>query len=44
MQQVLLVEDSMMFGRLAKKRLEKVFEVPVLWAPSLAETEKILEA
>ena len=44
MQQILLVEDSMMFGRLAKKRLEKVFEVPVLWAQSLAETDKILEA
>jgi len=42
MQQVLLVEDSMMFGRLAKKRLEKVFDVPVLWAQSFAETEKIL--
>ncbi|BHH84868.1 response regulator [Desulforhopalus sp. 52FAK] len=43
MQQVLLVEDSMMFGRLAKKRLEKVFDVPVFWAQSLAETEKLLE-
>lgn len=43
MQQFLLVEDSMMFGRLAKKRLEKVFDVPVFWARSLAETEKILE-
>ena len=44
MQQILLVEDSMMFGRLAKKRLEKVFDVPVLWAQSLAETESILDA
>ena len=44
MHQILLVEDSMMFGRLAKKRLEKVFDVPVLWAQSLAETEKLLEA
>lgn len=43
MQQILLVEDSMMFGRLAKKRLEKVFGIPVLWAQSLAETEKILK-
>ena len=42
MQQVLLVEDSMMFGRLAKRRLEKVFDVPVLWAQSLAETEELL--
>lgn len=42
MHQILLVEDSMMFGRLAKKRLENVFDVPVLWAKSLAETQKIL--
>jgi PleD family two-component response regulator len=42
MQQMLLVEDSMMFGRLAKKRLEKVFDIPVFWAQSLAETEKLL--
>lgn len=43
MQQVLLVEDSMMFGRLAKKRLEKVFDVPVFWAQSLVEAEKLLD-
>jgi len=42
MHQILLVEDSMMFGRMAKKRLEKVFDVPVFWAKSLAETQKIL--
>lgn len=44
MQQILLVEDSMMFGRMAKKRLEKDFDVPVIWAQSLAATEEILEA
>lgn len=43
MQQMLLVEDSMMFGRLAKKRLEKVFDKPVFWAQSLAETETLLD-
>lgn len=43
MQQMLLVEDSMMFGRLAKKRLEKVFDIPVFWAQSFAETEKLLD-
>jgi len=43
MHQILLVEDSMMFGRMAKKRLENVFDVPVLWAQSFAETQKILK-
>ena len=44
MQQILLVEDSMMFGRMVKKRLEKVFAVPVIWAQSMAATEEILKA
>ncbi|WP_163338593.1 diguanylate cyclase [Desulfopila sp. IMCC35008] len=43
MQNILLVEDSNMFGRIAKKKIEKVFDVPVYWTKSLAETEKILE-
>lgn len=43
MQQVLLVEDSVMFGRLAKSKIEKVFGVPVIWVQTYAETEKILE-
>lgn len=43
MQNILLVEDSNMFGKIAKKKIEKVFDVPVFWAKSLAETEKILE-
>lgn len=43
MKSVLLVEDSNMFGRIAKKKIESVFNVPVYWAKSLAETEKLLE-
>lgn len=43
MRQVLLVENSNMFGRLAKSRIEKTFDVPVYWTRSLAETEKILQ-
>jgi len=42
MRQVLLVEDSKMFGRLVKSRIEKTFDVPVFWTKTLAETEKIL--
>ena len=42
MKQILLVEDSNMFGRLAKSRIEKCFDVPVFWTKTLAETEKIL--
>ncbi len=42
MQQVLLVEDSVMFGRLAKSKIEKVFGVPVIWAQTYREAEKIL--
>ena len=43
MQQVLLVEDSIMFGRLAKSKIEKAFDVSVIWAKTLADTEKVLE-
>lgn len=42
LRQILLVEDSKMFGRLAKSRIEKVFDVPVFWTKSLAETENLL--
>ena len=42
MRQVLLVEDSNMFGRLAKAKIEKVFDIPVFWIKTLAETEKLL--
>ncbi len=42
MRQILLVEDSNMFGRLAKAKIEKTFDIPVFWAKNLAETEKLL--
>lgn len=42
MRQILLVEDSNMFGRLAKAKIEKVFDIPVFWTKTLAETEKLL--
>lgn len=42
MRQILLVEDSKMFGRMVKAKIEKSFDVPVFWAKSLAETEKLL--
>lgn len=42
LRQVLLVEDSKMFGRLAKNRIEKTFDVPVFWTRTLAETENML--
>ncbi|WP_028585333.1 diguanylate cyclase [Desulfogranum mediterraneum] len=43
MRNILLVEDSTMFGRLTKKKIETVFNVPVYWTRSLAETEKVLQ-
>lgn len=43
MRNVLLVEDSNMFGKITKKKIETVFNAPVFWAKSLAETEKLLE-
>jgi diguanylate cyclase (GGDEF)-like protein len=42
MRQILLVEDSNMFGRIAKSKIEKNFDIPVYWIKSLAETEKLL--
>jgi len=42
MRQILLVEDSNMFGRLAKAKIEKFFDIPVFWTKTLAETEKLL--
>jgi diguanylate cyclase (GGDEF)-like protein len=42
MQQILLVEDSNMYGRLAKSRIEKAFDLPVYWCKTLAETEELL--
>jgi diguanylate cyclase (GGDEF)-like protein len=43
MKQVLLVEDSSMFGRLIKKKIEIVFDVPVFWTKTLEETIVLLE-
>ncbi len=43
MKNILLAEDSNMFGRIAKRKIESVFNVPVFWAKSLAETERLLE-
>lgn len=43
MKNVLLVEDSPMFGKLAKKKIESAFDVPVFWAKSYAETEDLLK-
>jgi diguanylate cyclase (GGDEF)-like protein len=42
MRQVLLVEDSKMFGKLAKAKIEKTFDIPVFWIRSLAEADKLL--
>lgn len=42
MRQILLVEDSNMFGRLAKAKIEKNFDLSVFWTKTLAETEKLL--
>lgn len=42
MQNVLLVEDSNMFGKIAKLTIEKVFRTRVFWAKSLAETNSLL--
>ncbi len=43
MRQILLVEDSSMFGRLTKKKLEAVFDVPVYWVKTLKETIELLD-
>ena len=43
MENVLLVEDSAMFAKLVKKKIETVFDVPVYWARTLAEAEDLLE-
>jgi len=43
MKNVLLVEDSNMFGKITKKKIETVIDATVFWATSLAETEKLLQ-
>lgn len=42
MKQILLAEDSTMFGRLTKAKLEQVFDLPVYWTKSLEETINVL--
>lgn len=43
MEQILLVEDSMMFGKLTKIKLEAEFDRPVYWTKSLSETVELLD-
>lgn len=42
MGQILLVEDSKMFGRVVKRAIENAFDLPVYWAKSYAETQGLL--
>jgi len=44
MGQILLVEDSKMFGRVVKRAIENALDLPVYWAKSYAETEGLLSA
>ncbi len=44
MKQILLAEDSFMFGKLTKKKIEAEFDLPVFWAKTLAETVRLLNA
>ena len=39
---ILLVEDSNMYGRLTKSKIEKAFDLPVIWCKTLAETAILL--
>ena len=43
MERILLVEDSQMYGRLAKSRIEKSFDLPVFWTKTMKETEALLD-
>jgi len=43
MRQVLLVEDSTMFGRLAKRTIEREFGIEVYWAKNYAATAELLK-
>lgn len=43
MKQILLVEDSSVFGKLTKKKIEQAFDVPVYLAKNLHEAEYLLE-
>ena len=43
MKPILLVEDSMMFGKVTKTKLEAEFDRPVYWAKNLSETVQLLD-
>ncbi len=43
MERILLVEDSQMYGRLAKSRIEKSFDLPVFWTKTMKETKALLD-
>jgi diguanylate cyclase (GGDEF)-like protein len=43
MKQILLVEDSLMFGKLTKSKIEKAFDAQVYWARNMAEALRLLE-
>ncbi len=43
MDRILLVEDSLMYGRLAKSRIEEHFDLPVFWAKTMEETVTLLD-
>lgn len=43
MKQILLVEDSIMFGRLTKAKIEAAFGRPVYWAKTLNEAATLLD-
>ncbi len=42
MSPILIVEDSPMFGSMAKKRIEEEFDQIIIWTKTLADTRKIL--
>lgn len=43
MNQILLVEDNIMFGRITKTTLEREFDRPVYWVKTFKETVQLLE-
>ncbi len=43
MDRILLVEDSPMYGRLAKARIEERFDLPVFWTKTMKETVALLD-
>ncbi|PID77149.1 MAG: diguanylate cyclase response regulator [Deltaproteobacteria bacterium] len=43
MKNILLVEDSVMFGKLVKSRIEESFDIPVYWAKDLKEAKNFLQ-